>query len=725
MITDKLADLETTMPQMAAYLMIAGETHSKALLGKFNPAEAPARSRVKLRLTQQQITALRAYGLPRHAKEFRDLINWFDTPYEGGGIDEIEMHRLETLLLLEPASAGVAPRLHRLLEQRLNDHYFYLEEASENEIFDTLWVLKVLMMAREAKVLPSGLIADDEIASRLDYMINVTAKDKDQALALRLYYDLCGELKAEHLNRLEQLLSKPMQYGNMWGIDRQRDWRDMEPLVAALHRRQLRPGLVNGKEKKLLDLIVNTCYVIENLCGMACDYPQITPPVEHAMRLWWDQIRGDDALNLLKSLFRENEYNLLLALCRTVVTVCTYVNEPLGSRFWLVALRDMSEKLREPVNPDLNNIRHAIQRWIDVQIDEVIDLKLGLSDAKVARVRTTVIEPISGNPLVQFPRSLVVKYGPLEEIRLERRNYTYIPPALRRHFVNIPKETYRTRKRRAYVIMQDLVDYETFFERYSDLLMNTHVEQLLTDFLAGIHNDPHALGGKATANHLRELYLLPMLRHMEFIAAQMNRVKLGKNTQRFRQIESELSKLLARVLTRQNQFKGFQLTLMHGDLHTRNLMIRRTYPDGNSRPRINDAHLDFRLIDLASLRSDGDSAHDIGQLLADLQIILADTNTDTRPSGKVKKLLESLQRRLYDRYAEMAQRNNDRSFVARLELAQARAYIRVAKGRARRSGEVQIAGDDRQIDEAIDDILTLSELAIDHLNQALTTRTRP
>src|SRR5690606_28045217 len=120
------------------------------------------------------------------------------------------------------------------------------------------------------------------------------------------------------------------------------------------------------------------------------------------------------------------------------------------------------------------------------------------------------------------------------------------------------------------------------------------------------------------------------------------------------------------------------LSYMHGDLHSRNIMIRPQAHNGSGR----HDDFDFKLIDLESLRADGDAAHDAGQLLVDLNLLhLTGKPNLARPIyGK----LEIMQEELLQAYLNFGRERRDEHFEIRLSLARARALLRIAKGGATR-----------------------------------------
>ena len=105
----------------------------------------------------------------------------------------------------------------------------------------------------------------------------------------------------------------------------------------------------------------------------------------------------------------------------------------------------------------------------------------------------------------------MVKYGPVEEIDLERDNYARLPISIRECFVNIPQPSYvDVERRRAFVIMADLNRYRTL----SDALVKVpQIYDALTNelgpFLLRVHHGDGRGRRYVQEGLLLQLYLLP------------------------------------------------------------------------------------------------------------------------------------------------------------------------------------------------------------------------
>ena len=114
------------------------------------------------------------------------------------------------------------------------------------------------------------------------------------------------------------------------------------------------------------------------------------------------------------------------------------------------------------------------------------------------------------------------------------------------------------------------------------------------------------------------------------------------------------------------------------------------------------------------MRRDGDAALDAGELFVDLEIMMNSLrgNSDRRP---IQTLIDSL-RATYD---DFARERRDPNFNTRVQLARARAIIRVAKGRTK-AGENALRESRRgQAISIAHEVLRHAEQAVIYLESVL------
>jgi len=728
----QLDDFDKTINGLAAYLIAAPGKHPKQILGSRSGSLAETPQLPRLRLTQHRTAALLAYGVPAHADELLEAREWFTSPFPVPGSDTIdiaEMLNLEGLLNLRPDDPSVQTRLKQLADQRSGD-YFEIDHENPDQhpapVFETLWALKLLLLAW-SKNIQHSFITRDEARDILNRLLNQGLQDKDMALALRLVYELDGKLAPHHANYPDQLIEQAESHNGFWGVSHNR-WTRLKEIIDVMHQpppqHMLTPGLLNQHEKVFQQLILNTCYVIENLAPLMHEYPRIAPAIHRAMRLWWQQFYGTDPARSIRSLFSD-EYYYLMLLCRTMVAVNAYIGEPAGARSWLDPLRRMAAQINgDDEWPERHSIIRALREWFHIDLGEYKKLKLGLSDAEVFRIEPYVSNPTDGGSNLLNNRTLVVKYGPIQEIEQERENYRLLPERLKDFFVRVPDSSYTDKRGRTYIIMEDLHQYRTLFEDFERLLKpeKPRLFDLLGQFLIDVHNGSGSRPGKATGNHVRDIYMLPIIEHIKNITHVMQMPSTTQqlppeDIERFQTIERTINGRIGAIMQHQEQLEGFPLACMHGDLHSRNIMIRMIEQENIPQA---EWDLQFRLIDLESLRLDGDAAHDLGQFLVDLWLLdtidlFARISMPRDVLLRTKQLGESLK----VAYLNFAEARGDSTFAVRLDLARARSLVRVAKSKAKQSQSKVRQREFNQAKDALTDAITLIDSAALHLQNVI------
>ena len=712
----ELPDLEQTLGDLMLDLLRARVEYPELVLSA--PLDGHGKfSLESVRVTQHYTMALLAYGYTPSQIELQEAARWFAIPFPTEmqrRIDSAEMNRLEVLLSLQPQNPYVLPRLEQLALQRTPNDYFDIQAA--DPVFETLWALKVMAQARDAGVL-NGIMTDADLRQRTAKIMQGNHREKDLALAIRLRHDLSGKLTpAQQKRYLDKLIEVAAKGGGMWGLSQDTRW-----IVDNMWRQQLTTGQVADHRDTFREMIISTCYVIENLLPLTDVYPQIEQPLRQAMELWWGIFHGGKAVDIIRALF-PNAYDYLLILCRTLVSVRAYVGQPLiylGAAHIHRTLASQQARRVEP--PDSESIKKALKNWIHVDLEKAPEqLRLGMSDTNVVRIHPRITNPMqpeddSFRLLIPNADSLVVKYGPIEEIDRERENYAKLPNSIRDAFVNIPQPSYvDNERRRAFVIMADLNRYRTL----SDALlkvpqMHEALIHELGPFLIRVHMGDVRVRRGLQEGLLLQLYLLPMQQHTRRIFSYVLENKLLEaDKQKYaNQLQRTLLDVIGNLVRHQLELEDFPLACMHGDLHTRNIMVRRLKRSENPE---RDNEIDFKLIDLEKFRRSGDAALDAGELLVDLELLRAPRNvaSDRDPLVTMMKSLDNL-------YTGFAEEREDSTFPVRLELAQARALIRVAKGRTKQ-GDISLRESRKGPAIRIAfDVLNDAEAALKHLEKVM------
>ncbi len=670
-----LPDFDKTLVNLAMNLLRAPEEYSALVLT--DPDIQGAVSGEAMRATLHYILALLAYGFPAEDEVLKEAARWLLAPAVPDQVDENEMYRLEGLLRLRPYDPTVPERLSKLVKQRTSDGLFVIQ--TEPTQYDTLWALKVLTQAWQEGVLDSKIIPLDDLRRTIDSFIQPGFPDKDLALALRLRFELWDKQLSpplEHL--LEQRLLESGRKNSLWDLTQNTLW------IPERMRQDFSVQDIQQHYKPFCRAIQSTCVVVANLAVMMNYYTDIQPVLRHSLDLWWEAFHtdhmNDDPAGKMRALFIQPP-DYLMSLSLTLMALRAFVNEPLIYRGAAYVHRQMLDFQVDQTTPsEKENLKQALRRCFQIDIEgEPQRLTLGLSGAGVARVELKVRSPLTDNFI--FSESLVVKYGPAEEIDLERKNYERVPDTIRSCFVNFPaQDTYfDPEQQRAYIVIPDLHGYRTLYEYYvrGFAAVFPGVVKHLGAFLLRVHQARGYQRELAPRGILYDIYLLPMQQNLalSFNYLWQNKLLVGEEGQHHATLlQQKLIEQTADLTRYLFHLERFPVAFMHGDLHTRNIMIRRS-----AAPSSSEMDLDFKLIDLEKVRVDGDLAMDIGQLSVDSRVLVG----ETAKAAEQQSPLLAVVRQVEKAYQEFALERQDKNFNARFELAKARAYIRIAKAKTR------------------------------------------
>ncbi|MCB9452567.1 MAG: hypothetical protein H6672_14110, partial [Anaerolineaceae bacterium] len=299
-VDSKLPNLELTLGHLSTELLRAPRNFANLVLYKPEKGEKVQPNIV--RITHHYADAMLAYGFTSEYEGLQQAAEWFSTvlPENYDELDSVEMNRLEALLLLSSGDPNALSRLELLLRQWVVNGKF-THKHQENR-FDALWALKIFWMAHERKVMNgSGIgITFNELRKWTNTLINDEFQDKDLAFALRLRYDMTGGLtKSQQGKYLDDLIQRAADNHGLWGVK-----RGAGKIVELIHRQELfNVEISSNKDRDALrEIIISTCYIIENMMPMAEDYPQIKPALRTAMELWWSVLNGGDTIRKLRTL---------------------------------------------------------------------------------------------------------------------------------------------------------------------------------------------------------------------------------------------------------------------------------------------------------------------------------------------------------------------------------------------------------------------------------------
>jgi len=212
------------------------------------------------------------------------------------------------------------------------------------------------------------------------------------------------------------------------------------------------------------------------------------------------------------------------------------------------------------------------------------------------------------------------------------------------------------RRRKAYIIMADLSRHKTLAEVLEKVpQMQPALNRELMPFLIRVHMGDMRQRRAAGDGVLLQLYLLPMQEHVRRVFSYIleNRLLEADKAKEAlaRQTQRGLLDSIGHLVRRQLDLEGFPLACMHGDLHSRNIMVKKLRPSENPD---RDSEIDFKLIDLEKFDRSGDAALDAGELLMDLEILRAPRNTPAE-KDPIALLMKGI-RNSDERYPQQLQR---------------------------------------------------------------------
>lgn len=324
----------------------------------------------------------------------------------------------------------------------------------------------------------------------------------------------------------------------------------------------------------------------------------------------------------------------------------------------------MTLQLLEPEHSQLLELIRSCLT-IDWQPEQSYPLTGGMSGATVMRLSVkwqtaaeTLFQPYS--IASTHVGSTVVKVGDWAVLARAEAAYAKIPLNYQHYFARIISGPHRLqRASEAYLLEEDLTNYITLCDALAVLdatFQKALREQFLT-FLHRFYGMPSAekREEQAGANHIEWLYLSPMEQTLQRLEAVERHLLTPTNTLATLQTQlAQLRKCYGRLTT-------IPLTVMHGDLHLRNIMLNEI------RPELGD--IDFRLIDLDHFRHVGDKAYDLGELLVDLEMCAM---FEMLPMESLR-----LSRSLEAEFCRDAHEKREHTFQSRLALGKARSCLKL------------------------------------------------
>lgn len=254
----------------------------------------------------------------------------------------------------------------------------------------------------------------------------------------------------------------------------------------------------------------------------------------------------------------------------------------------------------------------AVREWIEIEIHKQIPLHGGVSGASVYFVEAEIGFPGLRTELKPKPLEFVIKFSSKEGFEKEKIIYDSIPQDLQKWFIDIA--TVRTIvDGNFFMIMPFLKKHKplSHFIYHKNISQGKNYLKHVIDILEKIHFHQYSSGQPTKFNGFGILlndYLSDIQRSLSDdtiirISSEFKTNQFTVNNQTFQ----EPSKYFEQLLKIANEITPCFPTWVHGDCHSRNILLR-------------EKDMDLKFIDIDLLQNQGDYIYDYGTLVADLEI---------------------------------------------------------------------------------------------------------
>ena len=372
----------------------------------------------------------------------------------------------------------------QVFKQRISTAHYQIESVTD--WFANIWVLKLLVIAQQAGLLKRRTTFRNMMKEDIRAILNeqgaaIRRYHAVLGLALSQYYQLYGKLEANHIHLLNELLSANEKRHGFWNIR-----AEALDQIQDLKRYGFSVNIDKNARQSWREALVGTCHVIETLAPLQKAYPQVTPSLERAMAALFDIFSGDPH-RILQSF--QKDYDWTLIMCRMLVAGEAYG----GQAFRQQMLSTLVDGMPVEKNGwDREEVTKALLNSFEVSYgSEPNRLTLGLSGAQVLRLEPSfqIRSPrrFKESDVINLPgfESVIVKYGPHEEIEAEYDNYkNHLDDQLQGLFAPV-QLTYRN-SRHSFLIIQNLHDFVSLEEflhdcrtrEIDDMLIRTMIERI-------------------------------------------------------------------------------------------------------------------------------------------------------------------------------------------------------------------------------------------------------
>jgi hypothetical protein len=275
---------------------------------------------------------------------------------------------------------------------------------------------------------------------------------------------------------------------------------------------------------------------------------------------------------------------------------------------------------------DEETVKSILRHWVTIDVKAIDQLTGGISGAGVYRLQTEIrIPTFSENAAKLTLPSIIVKTNTMEAFRAEFENYQKLPSNLRDRFARMEKsleppivnEAPGKREVIYYMIMEDLLDYrplhdiickEKHDEAYLSKLVNDIWKSLrifhnYKEDVQEVHRSISLYIGAIQDALIRAIGTHNDLSHLVSSDVTVGGMKL-----------CPINDYWPKLLTLTDRFEPPFATYVHGDLHSKNILIRDLI-EGEK------IGFDVKLIDIDKMRDDGDYLYDLGELISYIEVI--------------------------------------------------------------------------------------------------------